>query len=342
MVSVLVAVYNVEDYLTRCLESVISQTYKELEIVLVDDGSTDSSGDICEDFAKKDSRVRVIHKENGGLSSARNAGLDAATGDYILMIDGDDALHPQMIEILYNLIKSGDYDFSMCYGVKINDLSYYEKLRKEQVVLDKDNVKELSSDSCMRDLYVSKGDKNLNYAVVWNKLYKRTLINHVRFKSLPEKDVNQDVEYNSRVFQILTKAISCPSQLYYYIQRPSSFQHHGISLRWISAVQTIYICLNEIPRNNKKYRSYCLRRLYLIMYVKRYWSRNTSFSQVAIDNQKRCLNSTIKEFALNPHIPIFDKISLILLNYSSTLSKWWIGTGEWIAKIRCKILQLIK
>ena len=342
MVSVLVAVYNVEDYLTRCLESVISQTYKELEIVLVDDGSTDSSGDICEDFAKKDSRVRVIHKENGGLSSARNAGLDAATGDYILMIDGDDALHPQMIEILYNLIKSGDYDFSMCYGVKINDLSYYEKLRKEQVVLDKDNVKELSSDSCMRNLYVSRGDIHLYYAVVWNKLYKKELIYNIHFKSLPSRDVLQDLEFNNKIYQRLSKAILTTSNLYYYIQRPSSFQHHGISLRWISAVQTIYICLNEIPRNNKKYRSYCLRRLYHIMYVKRYWSRNTSFYQVAIDNQKRCLNSTIKEFALNPHIPIFDKISLILLNYSSTLSKWWIGTGEWIAKIRCKILQLIK
>ncbi len=81
MVSVLVAVYNVEDYLIRCLESVINQTYKDLEIVLVDDGSTDSSGDICEDFARRDNRVRVVHKENGGLSSARNAGLQAATGD---------------------------------------------------------------------------------------------------------------------------------------------------------------------------------------------------------------------------------------------------------------------
>lgn len=328
------AVYNVEDYLPRCLDSVLSQTYFDLEIILVDDGSTDSSGSICEEYADRDGRIKVIHQENEGLSSARNGGLRAATGDYILMIDGDDALHPQMIEILYNLITSGGYDFSMCYGERISDLSRYEKLRKEYIIIDKENVKERSSDSCIRDLFVGKGDKNLYYAVVWNKLYKRTLINNVLFKSLPEKDVNQDVEYNSSVFQLMTKAISCPFRLYYYIQRSSSFQHLGINLRWINAVQTIFICLCEIPSNNKKYRSYCSRRLYHMMYARCYWSRNTPFRQVAIDNQKCYLNSTIKEFVLNMYIPIFEKIGLILLNCSSTLSKWWISTVEWKVKVK--------
>lgn len=335
MVSVLVAVYNVEEYLIRCLESVISQTYKDLEIVLVDDGSTDSSGSICEEYADRDDRIKVIHQENEGLSSARNAGLRAATGDYILMIDGDDALHPQMIEILYNLITSGDYDFSMCYGEKIFDLSDYEKYWKYNYLLDKYTVKELSSDSCMRGLYVSK--EGINYAVVWNKLYKRSLINNVLFKSLPEKDVLQDVEYNSRVYQRITKAIVCPSRLYYYIQRSSSFQHQGISLRWINGVQTIYVCLCEIPKQNRKYRSYCLRRFYRIMYGRCYWSRNTSFHQIALDNQNQYLSSTIKEFALNIHIPLFEKMGLVLLNYFTILSIWWISTGEWIIKVKNKI-----
>ncbi len=123
MISVIVPIYDVEDYLLRCLESIVSQTYKDLEIILVDDGSTDSSGEICDKFALLDNRIKVIHKENGGLSSARNCGLRAVSGDYVLMPDGDYALHPRMIEILYNLITSGEYDFAMCLGEEVYDVN---------------------------------------------------------------------------------------------------------------------------------------------------------------------------------------------------------------------------
>ena len=122
MVSVIVPIFNVEGYLSRCLESIVSQTYSDLEIILVDDGSTDNSGSICDEYAGKDIRIKVIHQENSGLPEARNSGLRVAKGDYIIMPDGDDVLHPQMIENLYNLIISGDYDFSMCYGEMIRNV----------------------------------------------------------------------------------------------------------------------------------------------------------------------------------------------------------------------------
>ena len=105
-VSVIIPVYNVQDYLARCIDSVVTQTHHDLEILLVDDGSTDASGDICNKLARQDQRITVIHKENGGLSDARNAGLDAMTGDYVTFIDGDDYVHPRFVEHLLRTINS--------------------------------------------------------------------------------------------------------------------------------------------------------------------------------------------------------------------------------------------
>ena len=108
-----------EKYLPKCIESIINQTYKNLEIILVDDGSPDNCGEICDKYALKDSRIKVIHKENGGLSDARNAGLDIATGDYVSFIDSDDYIHEKFYEILLNLITSNNADIAQCEFLKV-------------------------------------------------------------------------------------------------------------------------------------------------------------------------------------------------------------------------------
>ena len=108
MISVIVPVYNVEKYLRACLESIVNQTYRDLEIILVDDGSTDSSGIICGEYAEKDARVKVIHKENGGASSARNAGLNIAQGEYITFVDSDDTIELDMIDCLLSSVREAD------------------------------------------------------------------------------------------------------------------------------------------------------------------------------------------------------------------------------------------
>lgn len=121
LISIIVPVYKVENYLSKCLDSMICQTYKNIEIILVDDGSPDNSGKICDDYAKKDSRIKVIHKENGGLSDARNAGLKIATGKYIGFVDSDDYISVEMYEKLYNQAKKEDADIACCnyYRVKM-------------------------------------------------------------------------------------------------------------------------------------------------------------------------------------------------------------------------------
>ena len=121
LISVIVPVYNVEKYLVQCINSILNQTIKNLEIILVDDGSLDNSGKICDEFSKKDDRIVAIHKENNGLSSARNAGLEIANGNYIGFVDSDDWLDEHMYEILLKLIKENNSDISCCDFFKTAD-----------------------------------------------------------------------------------------------------------------------------------------------------------------------------------------------------------------------------
>ena len=114
MISIIVPVYNTEKYLARCIQSILSQTYTDFELLLINDGSTDSSGAICDKYAEQDSRVRVFHKENGGVSSARNVGLNNAEGEYIIFVDSDDYMKPQMCEILYNTLIREQADIVIC------------------------------------------------------------------------------------------------------------------------------------------------------------------------------------------------------------------------------------
>lgn len=117
LISVIVPVYNVERYLNQCIDSILAQTYKDFELILVDDGSKDKSGEICDEYVKKDSRIRVFHKKNGGVSSARNYGIDNAQGTYICFVDSDDWVDETYLE---DMLKPGDYDW-IIQGIKIND-----------------------------------------------------------------------------------------------------------------------------------------------------------------------------------------------------------------------------
>lgn len=137
LISVIVPIYNVEKYLTKCIESIINQTYENLEIILVDDGSPDNCPIICDEYAKRDSRVKVIHKKNGGLSDARNAGLDIATGEYIMFIDSDDFVEIDMMESMMNNMIDNNVDLVVCNIKYIYDNSEKVKYNQKDKVLDK-------------------------------------------------------------------------------------------------------------------------------------------------------------------------------------------------------------
>ena len=175
MVSVIVPAYNIEEYLPRCLESILNQSYRDLEIILVDDGSTDSTGVICDEYAEKDSRVVVIHKENGGVSSARNLGLDRAKGDYIGFVDGDDILHRDYFLVLYENAIKHDCDISVC---RIEMICLKGKgctnCHLETGYIEKETI--------VRNFFFDENIKEIMYGP-YNKLFRANVIDTLRFKN---------------------------------------------------------------------------------------------------------------------------------------------------------------
>lgn len=209
MISVIVPVYNVEKYLEKCVESLCRQSYSNLEIILVDDGSTDSSGCLCDELAKTDSRIKVIHKKNGGLSDARNAGLDIAAGDYIGFVDSDDYVLPEMYERLLTLLNTYHADIAICDKVE-----FYEGKDPEFTKIEP-SIKVLNQDQAINALADDQGLRSH----VWNRLYSAHLFDDLRF------DVGkayEDVYIMHRLFLQAQKIVVTNESLYCYLQRATS------------------------------------------------------------------------------------------------------------------------
>lgn len=210
LISIIVPVYKVEKYLNKCVESIVEQTYKNLEIILVDDGSPDNCPAMCDEWAKKDSRIKVIHKKNGGLSSARNAGLDGCTGDYIYFLDSDDYIADNCIEMLFNAIVSDGSD--MCIG---NLMSVDESGNfVDSYICPKQRV------LTPEDIFSAYGNgSSVIFVVACGKLYKAKLFSNIRF---PENKLHED-EFTFYKVIDLCKAVSVlPDMLYFYVQHGSS------------------------------------------------------------------------------------------------------------------------
>ena len=207
-ISVIIPVYNVEKYLKRCLDSVVNQTYKNLEIILVDDGSTDKSGNICDEYAAKDKRIIVIHKENGGLSDARNKGLDICTGDYISFIDSDDWIENGFYEYVVNNVKDNDlliFDYYITNG----KFSKWIKYKNTEV--------ELSKEKCLIELAKAKLQ---SYAC--NKIYKLYLFDNIIF---PEGRNYEDQAIMHLIVDKSTNIRYYNKAFYNYFQNPKGITH---------------------------------------------------------------------------------------------------------------------
>lgn len=200
LISVIVPIYKVEQYLPQCIDSIINQTYRNIEIILVDDGSPDHSGSICEEYAKRDSRLRVFHKKNGGLSDARNYGIKRAAGEYIGFVDSDDWLEPDMYELLVNLAEEERADI-------INCGYYFEYPQKKLAVNSIDRIFDNPVDLCKALVY-----DEINTGVVF-KLYHKSCFLDVAF---PNGRVFEDTATMYKLFLNAKKAVSISKPLYHY------------------------------------------------------------------------------------------------------------------------------
>lgn len=184
VLSIIVPVYRVEKYLRKCVDSILSQTFKDFELILVDDGSPDSCGKICDEYAMLDSRIRVIHQANKGLSAARNAGLDICKGKFIAFVDSDDYIEPNMYEILIRNIIKHNTDIAVC-GIK----NYFDNKPQNNETESCESFKEmvLTKEQCF-DMIFSKND--IITVVAWNKVYRREVFSNIRY---PEGQIYEDI-----------------------------------------------------------------------------------------------------------------------------------------------------
>jgi glycosyltransferase involved in cell wall biosynthesis len=207
-ISIIVPVYNVELYINKCLDSILNQTLTNIEIIVVNDGSTDNSGSICNEYAEKDNRVRIIHKTNGGLSSARNAGIKIARGEFLGFVDSDDYIDDNFYKRLYELCKETNSDISICkFAREINGILINEP--EEEVNIEMDNIES------MRQLF--KGV--LFRFSVCNKLFKKTCFENILF---PEGRIHEDLSTTYKLFNNSSKAIYTNYKGYIYVNRENS------------------------------------------------------------------------------------------------------------------------
>ena len=210
-VSIIVPVYQVEKYIRQCVDSILAQTFTDFELILVDDGSKDKSGEICDEYAGMDERVKVIHKENGGLSDARNRGMDHAAGKYFMFVDSDDYIAPTMVERLYTRIICENADIAAC-----NFLFTFDNAREKN--FSTEIKEEVLNGSDI--FYYRKNERNYGiWTVAWNKLYKRETFGNVRFRF---GKYHEDEFWANDIYQMDIKVVTIPECLYYYRQRDNS------------------------------------------------------------------------------------------------------------------------
>ena len=213
LISVIVPIYNVEPYLHRCVDSILNQTYQNIEIVLVDDGSPDRCGEICDEYAQMDSRIAVIHKQNGGLSDARNTGIDAAHGKYIMFVDSDDFIAETMVEKLYWALISNDAEMSLCSFLYVDEKGVEIPHRNCNRPVKNEVLSGWQAIECLNR------DKGWYYTIACCKLYKKDLWNDTCF---PIGKYHED-EFVSHVLFRKCNRVACVGEtLYYYVQRQDS------------------------------------------------------------------------------------------------------------------------
>lgn len=237
LISIIVPVYKVEPYLDRCVGSIVNQTYKNLEIILVDDGSPDNCPAMCDAWAETDARIRVIHKENGGLSDARNAGLAAATGAYIGFVDSDDWIDPPMYQCLYEAITATDSDIASCGARRV----WLDGTPAQELCsVNRDCV--LEQETSMEALITSNG----LVQTVWNKLYRTVVTAGVLF---PHGLIHEDDFWSWQVIARARRVVTLKESYYNYLQRDNGIMGMGFTEKSLLPIRAKIERQNYIEKN---------------------------------------------------------------------------------------------
>lgn len=320
LISVIVPVYNVKMYIEHCLASISAQSYKNLEIIIVDDGSTDGGDAICDAYAERDSRCIVVHQENQGLWAARNTGQKIAKGDFIMFVDSDDYMHVDMINCLYDaLIKNPQCDLALCnYRTTV---SFDEDTNSSFDI----NYQVLPFDQILR-----LDNQGLVY-FVWNKLYRRPLLEGLYARNYR---IVQDVDFNVRVFSRVNNVAFVDNELYFWMQREGSAMHkRGYWYSYLMIVTDIYYRnYNEILNKNRIVSDHLLVSLYWRLLSLKSFAWGTDKVEIASSKCKRIMKETWRFYLCCRRISLLKRLYVLLLLCLPSIIPHWIKVIRWNVK----------
>lgn len=317
LISVVVPVFNAEAYLPYCLRSIESQTYKNLEILLIDDGSTDGSGRLCDEYAARDSRARVIHQENRKLWATRNRGLSEAQGAYIIFPDADDCFHPEMIRILHDAINLDGkaYPMAMC-GICRTTSSYVavspSPLSPRPVVLSQ---KELFQRAF--------ADNNLVFSVTWNKLFRTELLD----SSFQREYIRgQDLDSNLRFYQKVESVVFVENSLYFWIQHPGQLTRtaDNLNLSYECQIRMFSRNLQDLSGETQKYKHYYLDKLYKRMAIYKARVKGGLEKRTVDALCRKVERETLPELLHCKEISALKRIALLVFLHGGAMTRLWL------------------
>lgn len=315
-ISIIVPVYKVEKYLKRCVDSILCQTFSDIEIILVDDGSPDNCGLMCDEYAELDKRVKVIHKQNGGLSSARNAGLDIASGDYIGFVDSDDWIHPQMYEILYYYIVKFDLGIVKCKHLKVTN---EDGVNNTEPYID-DNIRILDYDEILNNF-----NDDIHYSlispIVCNKLYKKNIFNSLRFD---ENRIHEDeIIMLPSIFLAKTVGVIKQQLYYYFYTRPDSIMNTGFSVKSFDDLYGCYAKYVFFDKLNYILQAQKYQWLFLHKSLKMYKKLINDYPQYVKEFKKFCFKDCklkVKCILNNSMFCDMEKLIFILFRFNQNIA----------------------
>lgn len=316
LITVVVPVFNVEAYLPFCLRSIASQTYKNLEILLIDDGSTDDSGRLCDEYAIQDSRARVIHQENRKLWATRNRGLSEARGEYIIFPDADDCFHPEMIRVLHDAINLNGkaYPMALCEADKTKSFveSFPSPITPRYVFLSQEDIFERAF-----------SDNNLAYSVTWNKLFRKECLDSTFQREYLR---GQDLDSNLRFYLKINSAVLVENTLYYWVQHPGQLTQarDNVDIAYDCQIQLFSRNLQELSGENLRFKHYYLDKLYKRMAISKARSRKTPRKRATNELCCKVERETILDLLRCREIPSLKRVGLLLFFHGGALTRLWL------------------
>lgn len=313
-ISIIVPVYNVQDYLEKCLDSILNQTLTDFEVILVDDGSKDNSSIICDQYVRKDSRIKVIHQDNNGVSHARNRGLDLATGDYIGFVDPDDYIDERMYEFLVHKIEEVGADLAICSFlvatkdevIAYNNGAEYQFFNQEQAIQ-----------------YYFNERLPFDYSFLCNKLFHKKLFKEIRLN--PKLSVQEDSEVLIRILDLCSSIVYIPDSLYVYYVRADSATRSKLTLKQLTGADSLYEVYKYTKHSLPKYSKYALNKylLYYFNLVIELVKNEKDFNKEYFIFRKK-LNNSYFSILFNTTIPFKYKVHSTMYLFVPKIYKYYL------------------